>query len=160
MPISEKVCLRIGLELLKILEKIHYVGYVCNDLRPTNVRVCLHEGQVAKVYLLSLCLATPYKASSGIHLADAGATGSSDSNGSTGKTKHLKKWAAKTSRRDDILHLCSLLLYYSQNSNPKPRSRHIPTKQKPKSTLALPAQKDYSAFIHPIMTKVLNLSFS
>lgn len=121
---SFKTTAQIGIQIVNVLQKIHEHGYVFNDLKPDNILVgdlplyfyqemmkqkkTIDKRQFCQVHLIDFGLTTSYNDENGQHIK----TGMPD------KFKGSMLFASKnafnflmTSRRDDLIALCYLLIY-------------------------------------------------
>ena len=112
-PLSAGCVLRIGLEVLECLQRLHGVGYTHNDLKPSNFCVGLDDANA--IYLCDLGSATPWK-------------GDDDDDDDDDETPTLRgrpifaSAAAHVRRRtepsDDLESLCYVLRYLLVGSLP------------------------------------------
>ena len=109
---------------MNVLQKIHEYGYVFNDLKPDNILIgdlplyfyqemikqkkTIDKRQFCQVHLIDFGLTTSYNDENGKHIKS----------GMPDKFKGSMLFASKnafnflmTSRRDDLIALCYLLIY-------------------------------------------------
>ena len=67
---SYKTAHLIGIKLLKILEEVHTIGYVYNDLKPDNICVGKFNDKetLHRLYLIDFGLSLPYLLPNGDHI--------------------------------------------------------------------------------------------
>lgn len=105
--LSQSWVLQLGLKLLNILEKVHRAGVIFNDLKMDNIMIADQRNPLDHIVLIDFGLASMFKR----------------------RGKHLKKSLQKqfrgnmifsslnqlnfisTSRRDDLIGLCYMLVY-------------------------------------------------
>ena len=105
---SLKNACQVGIQLLKILEKVHALGFVYNDLRLENIHVGSTKSEAkTQIKLSDFSLATSYLDEAGHHVAED-LRDTFIGNMSLGSVNAMK---FKTpSRRDDFISLCYLLV--------------------------------------------------
>ena len=110
-----KTTAQIGIQLLDLLQELHKMGYVYNDLKPDNILVgnCptswkTKDNQLHILRLIDFGLITPYKKADGEHIDYK----------TPDKFKGSMLFASKNafdftmmSRRDDLIALCYVLVF-------------------------------------------------
>lgn len=108
---SAKTTFQIGQQLLKILEKIHKAGYTYNDLKLDNIMVGdadFSEGSRDQIHLIDFGFSERFMDENGNHKPQA------QSNVFRGNLSFatLNQFEFRsTSRKDDIISLCYLMIY-------------------------------------------------
>lgn len=109
---TKKTVYQIGIEITTLLEKLHNLGYVYNDLKPDNICVGNfkengEDEQLHQINLIDFGLCRKYRTESGSHLLE----GRQAFSGNLAYASHHALKGITRSRRDDILSLFILLNY-------------------------------------------------
>ena len=114
MPFSEKTVLQIGIQLIDSLKIIHEAGYIYNDLKLDNIVIgddvsLPHSKQsLYKVRLIDFGMSTKYLKEDGTHAPKKKVQ--IFKGNLVFSSKNMFNMIS-TSRRDDLISLCYLMLY-------------------------------------------------
>ena len=106
----------VGIRLTRILERVHQLGFIYNDLKLDNIIIGTHAVNTThQIRLIDFGLATRYLNETGQHIKE------SYCQHFTGNIALASQNALKfktVSRRDDMISLAYLLVYMAQGSLP------------------------------------------
>lgn len=105
---SEKEILRFGREILRILEGVHKKGFVHNDIKPENIMINNSE-----IWLIDFEFASRYL-QDGEHIEQEDVD---YFKGNMFFASHNRMCFKTASRRDDLISLLYLLVYYINTGN-------------------------------------------
>lgn len=112
---SVNTVIMIGVQLLGLIENLHYKSYIHRDLKPDNFVVGLHDLKNL-IYIIDFGLAKQYQDSiSGLHIPYR------DNRSFTGTARYASintHIGVEQSRRDDIESLIYILIYFLKGSLP------------------------------------------